>query len=119
MRTYEGETFAEVYERVLNDVFHNAEYESSPRGMKIKEVTNAALVINDPLFPLYENERRGSQLKYIGAELLWYFTGRNDVDFIERFLALVALENDTHKVEHGLLCCCSLLGYLPSTYSQP
>jgi thymidylate synthase len=85
MRTYEGETFAEVYERVLTDVYHTPEYESSPRGMKIKEVTNAALVIHDPLFPLYENERRGSQLKYIGAELLWYFTGRNDVDFIERF----------------------------------
>ena len=85
MRTYRGETFAEVYERVLNDVYYSPEYESSPRGMKIKEVTDAALVIKDPLFPLYENERRGSQLKYIGAELLWYFTGRNDVDFIERF----------------------------------
>ena len=39
MRTYNGETFAEVYERVLKDVYKNPEFESSPRGMKIKEVT--------------------------------------------------------------------------------
>jgi thymidylate synthase len=85
MRTYKGETFAEAYERVLKDVYNNPEFESSPRGMKIKEVTNAALVIEDPAYPLYENKRRSSQLKYIGAELLWYFSGRNDVDFIEKF----------------------------------
>ncbi len=85
MRTYNGETFAEVYERVLKDVYKNPEFESSPRGMKIKEVTNAALVINDPTYPLYINNRRSSQYKYIGAELLWYFSGRNDVDFIEKF----------------------------------
>tara|TARA_R100000655_G_scaffold34765_3_gene67639 strand:+ start:932 stop:1864 length:933 start_codon:yes stop_codon:yes gene_type:complete len=85
MRVYKGETFAEVYQRVLTDVYHNPEFESSPRGMKIKEITNAALVIEDPTYPLYENERRSSQFKYIGAELLWYFSGRNDVDFIEKF----------------------------------
>jgi thymidylate synthase len=85
MRTYKGETFADVYQTALNDVLNNPEYVTSPRGMKIKEVTNAALVIEDPRFSLYENKRRSSQFKYIGAELVWYFTGRNDIGFISPF----------------------------------
>jgi len=85
MRTYKGETFADVYQTALNDVLNNPEYITSPRGMKIKEVTNAALVIEDPRFSLYENKRRSSQFKYIGAELVWYFTGRNDIGFISPF----------------------------------
>jgi thymidylate synthase len=85
MRTYKGETFADVYQTALDDVLNNPEYTTSPRGLAIKEVTNAALVIQDPLFSLYENKKRSSQFKYIGAELVWYFTGRNDVDFISKF----------------------------------
>lgn len=85
MRTYRGETFADVYEIVLRDVLKNSEYETAPRGMKIKEVTNAALIIEDPTECLYENERRSSQFKYIAAELVWYFTGRKDTKFIEPF----------------------------------
>lgn len=85
MRTYIGETFADVYKTALNDVLNNPEYTTSPRGLAIKEVTNAALVVQDPLFSLYKNKKRSSQFKYIGAELVWYFTGRNDVDFISKF----------------------------------
>ena len=50
--------------------------------MKINEVSDAALVIEDPSFCLYDNSRRSSQFKYIAAELVWYFTGRKDADFI-------------------------------------
>jgi thymidylate synthase len=82
MRVYKGETFADVYETALRDVLKNPEYTSFPRGMKIFEVTDAALVIEDPTFCLYENDRRSSQFKYIAAELVWYFTGRKDANFI-------------------------------------
>jgi len=82
MRTYNGETFADVYELALNDILYNPQYQSAPRGMKIFEVSDAALVIEDPTFCLYENSRRSSQFKYIAAELVWYFTGRKDANFI-------------------------------------
>lgn len=85
MRVYKGETFADVYQTALGDVLNNPQYITSPRGMKIHEVTDAALVIEDPRFYLYENHRRSSQFKYIGAEMVWYFTGRNDVEFISNF----------------------------------
>lgn len=85
MRIYKGETFADAYQIALTDVLQNPEYITSPRGLKINEVTNAALIIQDPYFPLYENARRSSQFKYIAAELVWYFTGRNDIEFISKF----------------------------------
>lgn len=85
MRTYRGDTFADVYELALRDTLSNPEYTSSPRGMEIKEICNAALVIDDPYFPLYENEVRSSQFKYIAGETVWYFTGRKDIEFIDKY----------------------------------
>jgi len=85
MRTYRGDTFADVYELALRDTLESPEYTSSPRGMEIKEICNAALIIDDPYFPLYENEVRSSQFKYIAGETVWYFTGRKDIEFIDKF----------------------------------
>ena len=85
MRTYRGDTFSDVYEKALRDTLENPEYTSSPRGMEIKEICNAALVIDDPYFPLYENEVRSSQFKYIAGETVWYFTGRKDIEFIDKY----------------------------------
>ncbi len=99
MRVYKGETFADVYETALNDVLTNPQYVTSPRGMEIKEVTGASLVIKDPECCLYENGRRGSQFKYIAAELLWYFSGRNDVGFISKFAKFwESIQNDDGTV---------------------
>ena len=82
MRVFKGETFAQAYDYALGSIIHNPQYTSSPRGMKINEISNAALVIDNPIHCLYENSRRSSQFKYIAAELVWYFTGRKDADFI-------------------------------------
>ena len=85
MKVYKEKTFAEIYKNVLSDVLFNPEYESKPRDKKIKEITNVSFVIENPYYCLYSNKRRSSQLKYIAAELVWYFTGRNDTDFISKF----------------------------------
>jgi thymidylate synthase len=84
MRVYSGDTFAEVYRRALAGVYVNPDYETYPRGQKIKEISNVALVF-DPKFSLYENERRSSQFNYIAGELIWYFMGKNDIDFISKY----------------------------------
>tara|TARA_Y100000389_G_scaffold172878_2_gene181658 strand:+ start:5219 stop:6088 length:870 start_codon:yes stop_codon:yes gene_type:complete len=85
MKIYEGQNFAEAYRKSLFDLFNNSEHETSPRGLKIKENVNAAIVVKDPVQCLYTNARRSSQYKYLAAELLWYFTGRNDLKFIEKY----------------------------------
>ena len=85
MRIYKNQNFASVYHESLTDLMNNPEYETKPRDLLIKENTNVAFVIEDPLSCLYSNKVRSSQIKYIAAELLWYFMGRNDVDFIQKY----------------------------------
>jgi len=84
MRHFKAQGFGSVYKIALDEVLNSPTYETEPRGMKIREITNAFLEF-DPSYPMYENERRSSQFKYIGAELLWYFTGRKDTEFITKF----------------------------------
>jgi thymidylate synthase len=85
MKIYQSRGFAEVYEEALYDLIKHPEYTTQPRDMKIKEDCDVALVIEDPLSCLYTNPERSSQFKYIAAELLWYFMGRNDVEYIAKF----------------------------------
>ncbi len=83
--TFKGQTFADVYQELLTELYSDPDCVSNPRGMACKEMLNVSLHIEDPEFPLYENERRSSQLRYIAGELLWYFAGRNDIDFISKY----------------------------------
>lgn len=85
MKVYDGESFAEVYKNVLNDLLINPEYETSPRGLKVKESLNVCLKIKNPKYNCYDNKIRSSQYSYIAGELLWYFSGRDDVKFISNF----------------------------------
>jgi thymidylate synthase len=85
MKLYKGNSFAEVYKASLTDLIRNPEYSVSPRGLKINESMNVAHVVENPAMCLYENEKRSSQLKYIAAETVYYFSGRRDLDFISRF----------------------------------
>jgi len=85
MKIFKGKTFGDVYKASLQDLFENAEYETSPRGLAIRENINCTLVIEDPVQCLYTNKRRSSQYKYLAAEIIWYFTGRNDLKFIEKY----------------------------------
>jgi thymidylate synthase len=85
MRFIQGDTFAELYQKTIDEVLHNPDYETSPRGKKIKEIENAVLQLDNPESNLFMNEVRSVPLKYLAGELLWYFSGRNDLAFISRF----------------------------------
>ncbi len=116
MIIYQAKTFAAVYEEALHDLMKNPEYVTQPRDMKINEMCDVALEIEDPLSCLYTNPERSSQFKYIAAELLWYFMGRNDVEYIAKYAKFwESIQNDdgtvnssygnllfANKNEHGL-----------------
>lgn len=80
-----GNSFAQVYGKLLNELMNNPEYESSPRDQKTKEITDTSLIIEDPSKCIYKNKRRSSQLKYIAAELIWYFSGDRSTEYITRY----------------------------------
>ena len=99
MVIYQAKTFADVYEEILYDLMKNPEYVTQPRDMKINEICDVALVVENPLSCLYINPNRSSQLKYIAAEFLWYFMGRNDVDFIAKYAKFwESIQNDDGTV---------------------
>lgn len=85
MRIYSADSFASVYEKSLRELLYSPEFVSKPRELKINESLNVTLEIKNPLLSTYDNIRRGSQDKYIAAELLWYFAGRNDVAYIKKY----------------------------------
>jgi len=80
-----GNSFANVYGNLLDNLMHFPEFTSSPRGQQTKEITDITLEITDPTKCLYINKRRSSQLKYIAAELIWYFSGDRSVGYIDRY----------------------------------
>lgn len=112
----QGHSFAAVYEELLYELIHEPEYVTQPRDMKINELCDVALVIENPLACLYQNQFRSSQFKYIAAEFLWYFMGRNDVEYISKYAKFwESIKNDdgtinssygyllfNNKNEHGV-----------------
>lgn len=84
MQVFRSESFAECYRNSIEYLFKNG-IDNSARGTKSIELLDVALEISDPRKCLYLNNERGSQKKYIAAEFLWYYTGRNDVAFISKW----------------------------------
>lgn len=84
MIVFKAESFADCYKDSL-DYLSKYGTENSARGIKSRELLDVALEISDPTRCLYLNEARSSQKKYIAAEFLWYYTGRNDVQFISKW----------------------------------
>jgi thymidylate synthase len=82
---YQDRDFSQIYEAILHDLAYSPEYITKPRDMVIKENCDVSIVLEDPTSCLYTNPLRSSQFKYIAAEFLWYFMGRNDVAWISKY----------------------------------
>jgi thymidylate synthase len=82
---YQDKDFSQIYEAILHDLAYSPEYITKPRDMVIKENCDVSIVLEDPTSCLYTNPLRSSQFKYIAAEFLWYFMGRNDVAWISKY----------------------------------
>lgn len=94
MITFKGLTFADCYRDSINYLLNNNQ-PNHARGTSSIELLDVALEIEDPTQCLYSNLVRGSQFKYIAAELLWYYMGRNDVAFISKYAKLwEQIQND-------------------------
>ena len=85
MIQYQHKDFSQIYEALLHDLAYSPEYVTKPRDMTIKENCDVAIVLEDPTSCLYTNPVRSSQFKYIAAEFLWYFMGRDDVEWISKY----------------------------------
>jgi thymidylate synthase len=88
MKIYRGNYISDIYKLILKDLLNAPEYTTNPRGMEVKEIINCVIEVQEPNLNMFKSEFRSSQEKYIGAELLWYFSGTNKSDFIENYASL-------------------------------
>jgi thymidylate synthase len=88
MRAYFGKTIPEVFSEILADLLNYPDFETSPRGLKVKEIRDCSMEIEDPMINLYTNKWRSSPKKYISSEILWYFSGTNNPKYIENYASM-------------------------------
>ncbi|MCK9416833.1 thymidylate synthase [Candidatus Dojkabacteria bacterium] len=106
MKLIHGSSFANVYQKILGEINSLPEFITSPRGLEIKEILNLCVEIYDPTSNLFINEIRSPNYKYLAGELFWYFSGRRDLEFIEKYSKFwkhIANEDKTLNSAYGYL----------------
>ena len=86
--TFKYMDMSSAYNDILGNLMYDPEYDIEPRGQKIKEITNTIIEIGNPLNNLFLNATRNSPLKYIAAELFWYFSGSNTTEYISKYATM-------------------------------
>lgn len=117
---FTGSGLAQVYPHILRTLLKDPEFSASPRGMLINELTDVKIVIHDPTSNLYVNNVRSSQRKYIAAELLWYYSGSNNVEHIAKhapFWRQIANEDGTVNSAYGHLLFKERSGHMLNEWS--
>lgn len=84
-RQFIENSFAAAYEKVLYALLHHPEHVTRPRGQKTHELENVLIEISDPTNNLFACPARPFPKRYLAGELMWYFGGRNDLDFISKY----------------------------------
>ena len=58
MRIIQGKNFAELYDKVMDEVYNKFDYETAPRGQKIRECIDVAMEIKDPYDNLFRYDAK-------------------------------------------------------------
>lgn len=99
-------TYADLYNELVLKLLGYPEYVDSPRGQKTHEITNITMKLTNPKSNMFKNAARDIPKKYLAAELLWYFSGRNDLDFIGKYASFwknIVNADDTLNSAYGNL----------------
>jgi len=74
-----------LYKYVVASVYTQPDFVSSPRGMLTKEVLGATLTLRNPRARLITSPTRAVNYSFAVGEFIWYWDGRNDLEFISRY----------------------------------
>lgn len=106
MKEFRDKSFAGVYKKALTALINDYDYVTAPRGQKIREIRNVCFSIENPELNLFKNKARDIPLKYLAGELIWYFSGSNELKFIDHFSSFwknIANEDQTLNSAYGNL----------------
>ena len=77
--------FTEAYLCILEDVYKKPQFESSPRGMKVRETLGFQFKITNPRDRIPYIKERDFAVSYMIAELLYYLSGNDSIDWIANY----------------------------------
>lgn len=83
--TYNG--FTDCYIDMISKVMGTPQYESAPRGQKVKEILGASFTIKNPRDRIPYVVGRKFSMSYMVAELIWYLAGDNSTSWISKYSA--------------------------------
>ena len=100
-------TFGRIYKQLLTDI-NTSESSVSPRGLKVKEILNYHIDIDDVTKEqIIINDVRSTPVKYLKKELCLYLVGNLNInDFAKASKFWSSLDDGTHLVNsnYGQLC---------------
>lgn len=77
--------FTEAYYALISKIYKRYDYESAPRGQKVRECLAVSFAIEDPRNRLLYIPEREFPLCYVIAECLWYLLGDNKTEWISNY----------------------------------
>lgn len=78
-------SFNDAYNRLAFLLRDGAQYTSSPRGMKVKEILGVSFKVTDPRRRWTYNPARKFKHQYAIAEALWYLSGSDSTEWISYY----------------------------------
>lgn len=97
----ENNDMNKIYKKICEDLLIKGENVNNTT-----EINNYCFTLNDVNNSIVTLKSRNISIPYITAELMWYWSGRNDVDFIGKFASLWKKISDDGKTNN------SAYGYL-------
>lgn len=82
---FECETADEAFEHWYKLLLEQNEVNESRDGEVVGEIVNAVTVINDPTRCFMTNKIRKMSMRYAVGELLWYLSGNNKLEEIQKY----------------------------------
>lgn len=80
-----GDDLNSIYKLLVARVALTPEHVSRPRDQQTKEVLNANITLRNPRARLITSPTRNVNYGFAAGEFTWYWTGRNDLEYIQRY----------------------------------
>jgi thymidylate synthase len=77
--------FHEAYLDILKDIYYNPQFFNAPRGNRSREKLNVNFTINNPIERVCYIPSRKTNIIFNFAEVLWYLSSSNRLDFISYY----------------------------------
>ena len=93
---YIEDNINDLFLKLYSDIMSFGE-ESSPRGLKIKEIIAPRICLTNPRNRLIFNEIRKTDIYYAIGEFLWYMSGKNHLNHIQYYAPSISKFSDDGK----------------------